>query len=383
MVSEPERSVMIMNRLLEFDYFYGAEADQFSFIRLPKLLFTDRHFRSLSLEAKTVYGIMLDRMSLSVKNNWIDEENRVYITYSITSLAEEIGCSKDRVGRILSELDDVKGIGLVERKRRGLGKPDIIYVKNFVKVIEKLDGDEVDGMVDKSSSIKLSTMTEVPGTLENTQKTENQDSRNRNLPFQETGKTDFKKPENPVSGNRNMPFQEAGNSGTNNTNINNTEYNDTDLIESLSFDKPIRLSWAKAPPEEKRKDGMDEDPLIRRIKENIQYDWHMEHDSISDKGSWQNYFEIIKGMVIGEREKVRIGEATYPYSFVRERFLSLTDQHIYYAQLCVERDKNKIYNMKAYMTTTLFHAPETMDEYYRQLHTYNTEGDGWNERKSG
>ena len=106
MVSEPERSVMIMNRLLEFDYFYGAEADQFSFIRLPKLLFMDRHFRGLSLEAKTVYGIMLDRMSLSVKNNWIDEENRVYITYSITSLAEEIGCSKDRVGRILSELDD-------------------------------------------------------------------------------------------------------------------------------------------------------------------------------------------------------------------------------------------------------------------------------------
>ncbi len=133
-----------MNRLMEFDYFYGAEAEQFSFIKLPKLLFTDRHFTGLSFEAKVVYGILLDRMSLSVKNDWIDENNRVYISFTVSSLAEEIGCSRDKAGKILSELDDSKGIGLVERKRRGLGKPDIIYVKNFVKIMENSDGDRDD-----------------------------------------------------------------------------------------------------------------------------------------------------------------------------------------------------------------------------------------------
>ena len=371
---------MIMNRLMEFDYFYGAEAEQFSFIRLPKLLFTDRHFRSLSLEAKAVYGIMLDRMSLSVKNNWIDDGNRVYITFSITSLAEEIGCSKDKAGRILSELDDTKGIGLVERKRRGLGRPDIIYVKNFVKVIDDYDRDTGDN----SDINNLSTKEIMPETLENTQKPQKPDSRRRDLRFQETAKSGFRKPENAASGNRDLRIQETVKSGTNNTDINNTEYNDTDLIESLSFDKPIKLTVAGMPPEKCGRDKIDdENPLIRRVKENIQYDWHMSHDSISDRGSWQNYFEMIKGMVIGEREKVRIGDATYPYSFVRERFLSLTEEHIYYAQHCVERDKEKIYNMKAYMMTTLFHAPETMDEYYKQLCTYNTEGGGWHERKSG
>ena len=407
---------MIMNRLMEFDYFYGAEAEQFSFIRLPKLLFKDRHFRSLSFEAKVVYGILLDRISLSVKNDWIDEENRVYISYTVSALAEEIGCSRDKAGRILSELDSVKGIGLVERKRRGLGRPDIMYVKNFVRITEDGDGDEDgnpvrlenggsdcgndahsvaanndirkeserDSIVDNSLINRLSTKEKMPETLENTQMSQNTTSSCGKTRHQEAVKYDSKKPQITTSGCGNLRHLDVVKSGTNNTNINNTEHNDTDLIESLSFDKPIKLTVAGVPPEKFGRDRIDdEDPLIRRVKENIQYDWHMSHDSISDRGSWQNYFEMIKGMVIGEREKVRIGDATYPYSFVRERFLSLTEEHIYYAQHCVERDKEKIYNMKAYMMTTLFHAPETMDEYYKQLCTYNTEGDGWHERKSG
>lgn len=404
-----------MNRLMEFDYFYGAEAEQFSFIRLPKLLFTDRHFRSLSFEAKVVYGILLDRMSLSVKNDWIDEDNRVYISFTVSSLADEIGCSRDKAGRILSELDAIKGIGLVERKRRGLGKPDIMYVKNFIRVTED-DGDSSDdtvgseygerecghtahpdaanhdirekksdnGTMDNSDINKLSTTDKSPETLENTQMRQNTTSRCGKIRHQEAVNHDIKKPQITTSGCSNLRHLDAAKSVTNNTDINNTEYNDTDLIESLSFDKPIKLTVAGVAPEKCGRDKIDdEDPLIRKVKENIQYDWHMSHDSISDRGSWQNYFEMIKGMVIGEREKVRIGDATYPYSFVRERFLSLAEEHIYYAQHCVERDKEKIYNMKAYMMTTLFHAPETMDEYYKQLCTYNTEGDGWHERKSG
>jgi len=412
---------MIMNRLVEFDYFYGAEAEQFSFIRLPKLLFTDRHFRSLSFEAKVVYGILLDRMSLSIKNGWIDEDNKVYISFTVAALAEEIGCSRDKAGRILSELDGTKGIGLVERKRRGLGRPDIMYVKNFVRITEDDDGNGVENpsetndaekcsgtahpvvvnsgisdngvhneIVDNPSIHKLSTTGEVPETLENTQMSQITTSGCGNLRHQEAVKYDIKKPQITTSGCGKSRHLDAVKPGTNNTNINNTEYNDTDLIESISFDRPIKLIDCRGMTDSCKEsavedmDRIDEDPLIRKIKDNIQYDWHMSHDNISDRESWQNYYELIKGMVIGEREKVRIGDATYPYSFVRERFLSLNDQHIYYAQDRVEKEAKKIHNMKAYMTTTLFHAPETMAEYYRQLCEYNEEGDGWFERrKSG
>ena len=169
-----------MSTEMAFEYFYGAEAEQFSFIRLPKLLFTDRHFKRLSLEAKTVYGIMLDRMSLSVKNNWIDEENRVYITFSVNSLAREIGCSREKAGKILSELDAAKGIGLIERSRRGLGMPDIIYVKNFVKVIE-----------DKNGKAELSTITHMPESIENTQMSENPTTGSRKIRQPEDGIRDM------------------------------------------------------------------------------------------------------------------------------------------------------------------------------------------------
>ena len=70
-----------MNTELGFDYYYGAEAEQFSFFRIPRLLFKDERFKTLSCEAKLLYGLMLDRLSLSRNNGWFDEQGRVYINY--------------------------------------------------------------------------------------------------------------------------------------------------------------------------------------------------------------------------------------------------------------------------------------------------------------
>ena len=90
-------------------------------IRLPKLLFTDRHFRTLSFEAKVVYGILLDRMSLSVKNGWIDEDNRVYISFTVTSLAEEIGCSRDKRGGSFRNWTIQRALDWLKEKEEDLG----------------------------------------------------------------------------------------------------------------------------------------------------------------------------------------------------------------------------------------------------------------------
>lgn len=112
------------------DYYCGTEAEQFSFIRVPKILVKDESFRSISNTAKLMYGLLLDRMSLSVRNGWLDSENRVYIYYKIEELTEELNCSKPKVIKLMSELE---GIGLIERKKRGFGKPDMIYVKKFIR----------------------------------------------------------------------------------------------------------------------------------------------------------------------------------------------------------------------------------------------------------
>ena len=117
---------------MTFDYYYGAEAEQFSFYRIPRLLIKDERFKGLSSDAKLLYGLMLDRMSLSIKNEWFDEKGRVYIIYTIDNIREDLGCSKEKAVKVLAELDADKGIGLVEKIRRGLGQPDIIYIKNFI-----------------------------------------------------------------------------------------------------------------------------------------------------------------------------------------------------------------------------------------------------------
>ena len=75
-----------MEKKMTFNYFYGTEADQFSFYRIPKALFTDRYFKDLSSDAKILYGLMLDRMSLSIKNQWFDDKNRAYIYFSIEDI---------------------------------------------------------------------------------------------------------------------------------------------------------------------------------------------------------------------------------------------------------------------------------------------------------
>ena len=127
-----------MSGMLQLDYYYGIEAEQFSFYRVPRLLIKDERFKKLSSDAKLLYGLMLDRMSLSMKNEWFDEDNRAYIIYTIDSIMEDLGCGKEKAVKVLAELDSVKGIGLVEKVRRGLGKPDIIYVKNFASLAENM-----------------------------------------------------------------------------------------------------------------------------------------------------------------------------------------------------------------------------------------------------
>lgn len=155
----------------EFDYYYGVEAEQFTFVRVPKVLFTDKeHFGGLSNEAKLLYGLLLERMSLSRKNNWIDKHNRVYIIFPVEEIEESLDVGHEKALNLLKELDDQSGIGLVKKKRRGLGLPSILYVKNFI-----VKGEQNTNRVPTSRS------------LENG--------------IQEVGKTDIKKSENQTSAN--------------------------------------------------------------------------------------------------------------------------------------------------------------------------------------
>ena len=112
----------------EKDYLYSADCKINSFLMVPWVLITDLTFRKLSMESKVLYAMMLDRVGLSTKNNWLDELGRVFIYYTVDEIIEKMGCCKQKALKLLNEL---KEFGLIECERIGLTKPNRIYVKTF------------------------------------------------------------------------------------------------------------------------------------------------------------------------------------------------------------------------------------------------------------
>ena len=96
---------------MTLDYFYGNQSEMFTFYRIPKLLFTDPELKNISTEAKVLYGLLLDRMSLSIKNNWMDEQSRVFIIFTIDEIMEALACAEQKAAKLLNELE--KGVGLI------------------------------------------------------------------------------------------------------------------------------------------------------------------------------------------------------------------------------------------------------------------------------
>lgn len=124
---------------MNFDYFYNRQSEMYNFIRLPMVLMEDEIFESISIEAKVLYSYMLNRMGLSYKNGWIDEDGKVFIYYTIESIKEQFNCASEKANKLIAELDIKSGIGLIEKKRQGLGKPNRIYVKDFMSIFNNME----------------------------------------------------------------------------------------------------------------------------------------------------------------------------------------------------------------------------------------------------
>lgn len=311
---------------MNFKYYYGVEAEQFSFYRIPRLLIKDERFKGLSNDAKLLYGLMLDRMAMSIKNSWLDDENRVYIIYTIETIREDLGCSKEKAVKILAELDSNKGIGLVERIRRGLGKPDIIYVKNFAI-------------------------------------TDSEENR-----LQEVGKSDFKKSEKPTSGGQENRLQEVGKSDSNYNNINYNNMSYTNLIYQSDRTVNNLTKQNRDNTIDRWIDTTAEASAYKMlIHNNLEYEHHMKYASeYKDIDLFQEIYELICDVVCIKRKTIRINGEDCPYELVKSRFLKINSGHVEYVINCMRSNKEKIINIRAYLITALYNAPTTINHYYQQ-----------------
>ncbi len=383
-----------MGEPLKFDYYYGVEAEQFSFYRVPRLLIKDERFRGLSSDAKLLYGLMLDRMSLSMKNGWLDDENRAYIIYAVENIMEDLGCSKPTCTKVIKELDADNGIGLIEKKRRGLGKPDIIYVKNFASVPEK-ESAEKPANADVSTEVKNLYFKKEKNLTSGSKETELQEvkdfdfKRENNLTsgskeaeLQEVKDFDFKRENNLTSGSKETELQEVKDFAPNynNTNYNNQNY--TDMSNTNPINQSVAgMDSAGTQGKDDRIDVIDEaNAYMALIRDNLEYEHHMKYDQHGDKEMYEEIYETVCDVVCVKRRTIRINGEDYPYEIVKSRFLKLNSSHIAYVMGCMRETSTKITNIRAYLITTLYNAPSTMSHYYQQEVQHDMYGGGWEEK---
>ena len=348
---------------IQFDYYRGMEAEQYSFYRVPKILFTAECFKELSCEAKVLYGLLLDRMSLSMKNHWLDEEERVYIIFTVEEIAELLNCGTQKAVKLLKELDSEKGIGLIEKKRLGLGRPNVIYVKNFL--VQKNDEENSD--------------------TSDLQNCENHNSGVVKTTIQEFPKSQFKNDENHNSGIVKITTLECPKSQSNNTDINNTdfsenEYNDTESSETdfnetdNILSNPSHLSVRKTAG---MIDMVEEMEAYRKIiRENISYEC-FEDSRYRQQEEVDELVELmVEVMVMPDNSTVRIGGVDKPVVIVKNRFMKVEHGHIEYVVGCLEKNTSKVGNIRAYLLTTLYNSTMTIENYYRAEVNHDMYGGG-------
>ena len=285
---------------MTLDYFYGQAGELFSFYRIPKALFQEPRFQSLSTDAKTLYGILLDRMSLSVKNGWLDEQNRVFIIFTIEDVKRALCCADNKATKLLRELEK---FGLIERKRRGLGKPSLVYVKNF--------------SAESSKSIF------------------------QNRDFHDSG--GFKND----SGTADSGEQDAAKQRRNKTEWNNTEMSEIDPFYSEEADGMSKRTQL----EEYFSQSLEIDLLLRLCPD--------------DEDTIYQIVDLLVDTCATNRKLLHIAGDDKPAEVVRSRFMKLNADHIRFVLKCLAENSNPIRNMKQYLLASLYNAPTTMQLSYQ------------------
>lgn len=313
----------------QYQYYYGSDAENFNFFRLPKKLIRDKQFRTISSDAKILYGLLLDRMTLSQKNGWLDEEGRIYIIYTIEEIAEELYCSKRKAIQLMNELDIKDGIGLIRRKRQGMGRPNLIYVMNFNSP-ERAAVESEDSDFDRKNE-------------ENHQR--------RSAAFQEVQKCALQE----VQERAPQEVQERALQGMQKSAPQkDTDMKDTDCIyNNLS----IYLS-------ETENGWMDRNTVIKILRKKLDYEY-LVNDCPEDADQVTEIVELIGDICCQTADYVTVNGNQIPIGDIRRRMMTLNIEHIRYVLYCLKNNAGQIRNIRSYLLACLYNAPVTIRSYYQ------------------
>ena len=321
-----------LSEKITYSYYTSALASQNAFFRLPRALYEKECFRGLSNDAKTLYALMLDRMSLSLANQWLDEDGKVYINYSLEDIMTTLNCGKTKAVALLKELDSESGIGLIEKKNMGIAKASVFYVMNFI--CEDETAEEKQGL---DSSEERAGIVSAEVDLTNV---DNSAPRVQKMNSEETC----------VFDNRTHACPENEHDRVQNLNPNKNNINKTNMSKTI-----LSINH----------DSRDEMEGYREIiKENIDYNsLLMAHPY--DQEMVEGIYELILETVLSKNEEITIAGDVYPNNLVKSKFLKLNYSHVEYVIACLEKNTTKVRNIKSYLLASLFNAGSTISSYYR------------------
>ena len=350
---------------LNFDFYYGREAEQFAFYRIPRVLIKDKRFSGISSDAKILYGFMLDRMQLSMKNGWLDESNRVYIIYTAKEIMEDFGCGHTKATMLLAELDE-KGIGLIHRVRRGMGNPDLIYVMNFLYPDNSFSDDgetSSDRLKDEGDS----------GSLQST----------ANAVVKSTANTVVKSTANAVvKSTANAVVKSTANAVPNYTNNNYTDLNYTQSINLSGTEEETGGEvcpdgcdgWTSAEnknyPDRKKSASVTDIHTFRmkELRENFRS--RFDYESLlsfhsTDKKQIDEMIDLLVDVYMSDSPTVRIGREDKPREVVISRYERLNRGCIEYVLESLAQNTKRIRNPRNFLLTTLYNATFSAETYYQ------------------
>lgn len=319
----------------EFPFHYGEEAETYSFYRVPKVLFTEPVFEKLSTDAKLLYGLLLDRMQLSLKNKWFDDDGRVYVYFTVESVMEALGCGNKKASQLMAELDDKKGIGLITRVRQGQGKPDRIYVhKCILAGVEFAHFQTCQN--DMSRDVFLTRLEMSKRHANNT----------------DINKTDISENESIYpDGMDGSGYDEMG-GGIYGNGISGSTVSGNGICSGDVYEKYRDYFW----------ESLDFDVL----KTDYPY----------EAAQLEEILELLTETVCTAKPAIRVSGEDKPAQVVKSRLLKLNSEHIRYVLGCMKENTTHIRNIRQYLLAALYNAPVTISSYYSARVNHDMYGGG-------
>ena len=324
---------------MQFDYFYGSEAEQFTFYRIPKILITSQFFKKVSDSAKLLYGLMLDRMSLSIRNGWLDDDNRAYIFFTTNDVMEQMSCGTEKATKMLAELDSEKGIGLIERVKQGQGRPAIIYLKKFYDI------------EDKDTTSQSSTLKNENQAFE---ESKNKTFENRKTRLSEIESQEFRKSKNKTFENRKSRVSETESQDFRKSkcNYNNINYTDINYIYPINQD-----SYNIQNSDQTEERWIDRyTKTVDEIKKQIDYDYLINY---AERDIVDEVVNIMAEVMTIPRPKYKIEGDFVEYDAVLNNLKKITAEQLEVCLLAYSRQRQRIRNPKAYWISVLYNIPLT------------------------